>query len=75
MAKVRNDDAMHQRKMHRFAIQLYGTLVERYGIHDEQARLALRLVEATNPSGLAVVVPMQRPYFGKRSRSGAGLVA
>jgi hypothetical protein len=58
MDRLRQDDAHRQRRLHRFAVQLYDTLVERYGIHHEQTKLALRLVESTNPDGRSVVVPV-----------------
>ena len=59
MTAVRNDEARQQLRMHRFAVRLYETLVERYGINHEQTKLALRLVEATNTDGgdVAVSVP------------------
>lgn len=56
MALVRHEQEQHQLRLHRFAVRLYETLVERYGIHHEQAELALRLVQATNPDGREVVV-------------------
>jgi hypothetical protein len=58
-----HENPLHQQRLHRFAIQLYETLVERYGIHHEQAQLALRLVEATNPDGsdVAVSIPSSHP--------------
>ena len=57
-----HENPLHQQRLHRFAIQLYETLVERYGIHHEQAQLALRLVEATNPDGSAVAVSIPSGY-------------
>jgi hypothetical protein len=58
MTAARQQELQHQLRLHRFAVQLYETLVERYGIHHEQAKLALRLVEETNPENSTVAVPM-----------------
>ncbi|MBZ5603519.1 MAG: hypothetical protein LAO79_14565 [Acidobacteriia bacterium] len=43
-------------RIHRLAVQLYTSLIERHGIHHEHAEIALRLVEATKPEGIAVAV-------------------
>jgi hypothetical protein len=56
MDRVRLDEAQRQLQIHRFAVQLYETLAEWYGIHHEQTELALRLVGATNPDGSTVAV-------------------
>jgi len=57
--------------MHRFAVQLYGALVERYGLHDEQTKLALRLVAATNPTGASVAMTRRvRNYRQKYETAG-----
>ena len=58
MTAVRPKEAQHQLRLHLFAVQLYETLVERYGIDHEQAELALRLVEATNLDGGDVAVSL-----------------
>jgi hypothetical protein len=58
MTTARPKEAQHQLRLHRFAVQLYETLVERYGIDHEQAKLALRLVEATNQDGSHVAVSL-----------------
>jgi hypothetical protein len=58
MTAVRPEEAQHQLRLHLFAVQLYETLVERYGIDHEQAELALRLVEATNLDGGDVAVSL-----------------
>jgi hypothetical protein len=70
MDRVRLDEAHRLLQMHRFAVQLYETLAERYGIHHEQTELALRLVGATNPNGctVAVSVPSGNSLSEKRSR-------
>jgi hypothetical protein len=62
MMSVRREETQHQLRLHRFAVRLYETLVERYGIQHEEAELALRLVEATNTDGgdVAVSVPSGR---------------
>jgi len=52
----RQQEVHRQLQVHRFAVQLYETLVERLGIHHEQTQLALRLVESTKPEGGSVVV-------------------
>ncbi len=57
MISMRHDEAQHHLRIHRLAVKLYESLVARHGIHHEQAELALRLVEATNPEGSAVAVP------------------
>jgi hypothetical protein len=56
MSLVCREEAQRQLRMHRFAVRLYETLVERYGINHEQAQLALRLVEVTKPDGSDVIV-------------------
>jgi hypothetical protein len=56
MMAVRREETYRQLRLHRFAVRLYETLVERYGIQHEQAQLALRLVEATNPDNSTVAV-------------------
>jgi hypothetical protein len=59
MSLVRYDETQRELGMHRFAVRLYETLVERHGLNNEHAELALRLVEATNTNGgeVAVSVP------------------
>ena len=57
MTPVRQEEAQHPPRLHRFAVQLYETLVERYGINHEQAEVALGLVEATKPDNSTVSVP------------------
>lgn len=49
MTCVHYDEAHDQLRVHRLAVELYDAIVERRGIHDEQAELALRLVESTRP--------------------------
>jgi len=61
MDEVRLDEAQRRLGMHRFAVQLYQTLVERHGIHHQEAQLALRLVAATNPDGSTVAVSVRAP--------------
>jgi hypothetical protein len=60
MELVCRDESLRQLRLHRFAVQLYETLVERYGINHEQTELALRLVEATNPDGNAGKVVLMK---------------
>jgi hypothetical protein len=57
MVHARHEETHRQLWMHRFAIELYQTRIELYGIDDEQTALALRLVEATKPDCSAVAVP------------------
>jgi len=59
MSLVRYAETQRELRMHRFAVRLYETLVERHGINNEHAELVLRLVEATNTNGgeVAVSVP------------------
>lgn len=52
--------ARQQLRMHQFAVQLYETLVERFGINHEQTQSALRLVEETNPDRSDVTVSVRR---------------
>ena len=60
MSPVRQMETQYQLRIHRFAVQLYETLVERVGIHHEETQLALRLVEATDPDGSDVTVTVRR---------------
>jgi hypothetical protein len=53
---VRQEETPNQLRLHRFAVQLFQSAVERYGIDHEEAELALRLVEATNPGDTDVAV-------------------
>lgn len=56
MSLVCREEAQRQLRMHRFAVRLYETLVDRYGINHEHAQMALRLVEVTKPDGSDVTV-------------------
>lgn len=60
MKAVPREEIEQQLRMHRFAVQLYETLVERVGINHEEAQLALKLVEATNPDRTDVTVSVRR---------------
>ena len=57
MTSRRDREAQQDLRIHRLAVELYELLVARHGIYHEQAQLALRLVEATNPEGSAIAVP------------------
>jgi hypothetical protein len=43
-------------RLHRRAVQIYQSTVEKYGIADERAQSALHLVEITNPGDAEVAV-------------------
>jgi hypothetical protein len=54
------NDETRQLRLHRFAVQLYETLVEKYGLDHEQTERALQLVKATKPMDATVAVCVVR---------------